>query len=350
MTRETKIGLLVGLAFIIVIGILLSDHLTSSTEPPLATLVGTGANVRSTTTVPGGASAPIATSVTPPQVQPQHPVPTPRELQQPTNATTIVQVGGPAVPGSQPPVAIQPQQAPTQTYTTPTADASAPQPPITIVSNMPPATIMPSQPQPMTDQQVAGADAPNSPLAQVAQQHGEPLVTMTPNGQQQVISQPGRSPAAAAVQTGGARQYVAQSGDSVSKMAARFLGGNTKANRDAIIRVNPSLQQDPNRVVVGKTYRIPAPASAVPAITETAPAVQQPAVAAQPAARAPASAEYWYTVQEGDSLWRIANEQLGDPSAFASIKELNKETLKGGDTVMIGQKLRLPGKPVAQAN
>jgi uncharacterized protein YneF (UPF0154 family) len=34
MTRETKIGLLVGLAFIIVIGILLSDHLTSSTEPP----------------------------------------------------------------------------------------------------------------------------------------------------------------------------------------------------------------------------------------------------------------------------------------------------------------------------
>ena len=34
MTRETKIGLLVGLAFIIVIGILLSDHMTSTTQPP----------------------------------------------------------------------------------------------------------------------------------------------------------------------------------------------------------------------------------------------------------------------------------------------------------------------------
>ena len=33
MTRETKIGLLVGLAFIIVIGILLSDHIGSTTEP-----------------------------------------------------------------------------------------------------------------------------------------------------------------------------------------------------------------------------------------------------------------------------------------------------------------------------
>src|SRR4051812_48500322 len=96
MTRETKIGLLVGLAFIIVIGILLSDHLTSSTEPPLATLVGTGANVRSTTTVPGsGTQAPINPDVHPPQVEPQNTVPTRRDLQQPTNATSIVQVGGP---------------------------------------------------------------------------------------------------------------------------------------------------------------------------------------------------------------------------------------------------------------
>ena len=36
MTRETKIGMLVGLAFIIVIGILLSDHMTSTTEPQRA--------------------------------------------------------------------------------------------------------------------------------------------------------------------------------------------------------------------------------------------------------------------------------------------------------------------------
>ena len=38
MTRETKIGLLVGLAFIIVIGILLSDHFTSTTQPHQAAL------------------------------------------------------------------------------------------------------------------------------------------------------------------------------------------------------------------------------------------------------------------------------------------------------------------------
>ena len=98
MTRETKIGLLVGLAFIIVIGILLSDHLTSSTEPPPATLVATGANVRQTTAVPGAnnsAATPITTEVHPPQVQPHATIPTRRDLQPPTNATSIVQIGGP---------------------------------------------------------------------------------------------------------------------------------------------------------------------------------------------------------------------------------------------------------------
>src|SRR4051794_9485764 len=100
MTRETKIGLLVGLAFIIVIGILLSDHLTSSTEPPPANIVKAGDNVRQSYTTPGGSQAPITNVVTPQHVEPQHPVPTPREIQPPTNATSIVQIGGPAAQGA----------------------------------------------------------------------------------------------------------------------------------------------------------------------------------------------------------------------------------------------------------
>ncbi len=62
--------------------------------------------------------------------------------------------------------------------------------------------------------------------------------------------------------------------------------------------------------------------------------------------------EYFYTVQEGDSLWQIANDELGDPSAVDAIKELNQSVLKGKDhdTVIPGMKLRLPSKPVATAN
>jgi hypothetical protein len=61
--------------------------------------------------------------------------------------------------------------------------------------------------------------------------------------------------------------------------------------------------------------------------------------------------EYWYTVKEGDSLWKIATEQCGRAGAVAAIKELNGDVLKGEarDIVIVGTKLRLPGKPVAAA-
>jgi nucleoid-associated protein YgaU len=60
--------------------------------------------------------------------------------------------------------------------------------------------------------------------------------------------------------------------------------------------------------------------------------------------------EYFYTVQDGDSLWGIANDQLNDPAAVDAIKELNASVLKGKDTVIPGMKLRLPSKPAASAN
>src|SRR5438552_7910878 len=98
MTRETKIGLLVGLAFIIVIGILLSDHLTSSTEPPPAPLAGAGSSVRSAVTTPAGAgNPPITPVVTTPQVTPQQTVLTRNELAQHTPPVQI-DVGGPSNP------------------------------------------------------------------------------------------------------------------------------------------------------------------------------------------------------------------------------------------------------------
>ncbi len=53
MTRETKIGLLVGLAFIIVIGILLSEHVSSTNEPQQAPLNTAGGNVRDGVLTPG---------------------------------------------------------------------------------------------------------------------------------------------------------------------------------------------------------------------------------------------------------------------------------------------------------
>jgi len=342
MTRETKIGLLVGLAFIIVIGILLSDHLTSSTEPPPASLVAAGSNVRETLSVPGGAQPVVTPVVTPPQVTPQAPVPVTRDLQPQVPPTAVVQIGP---PGAQPPTAqpsvqsasSQTPQAPAQSEA-PTPQPPSVQPPITFAGETPVRTADAAPGAAQADIQVAGADAPNTALAQIAQQHGEPVVTVTPG----VAQHP--QPASPAQHGSGTRQYVAEPGDSVSKMAGKFLGANTRANRDAIIRLNPSLQQDPNKVIVGRTYQIPTNVAA-----PTSPAT--PIATAPPHQQQLSSAgEYWYIVKENDSLWKIASEQLGNPAAITAIKELNKETLKGSDVVHPNMRLRLPARPLARAN
>src|SRR4051812_10860383 len=96
MTRETKIGLLVGLAFIIVIGILLSDHLNSATEPQQAQLAQAGANVRSAVTTPGAGNQQAAAAAAAPAqpVAPRQTVPTQEELTPRQAPVEIVQIGG----------------------------------------------------------------------------------------------------------------------------------------------------------------------------------------------------------------------------------------------------------------
>ncbi|HWB54214.1 MAG TPA: hypothetical protein VG722_08475, partial [Tepidisphaeraceae bacterium] len=84
MTKETKIGLLVGMAFIIVVGILLSDHVADSTRPPQAVLSNVGSNVRDSVAIPQPAPTPVVLAA---PAGPTTPVPTQEELrQQPQSA------------------------------------------------------------------------------------------------------------------------------------------------------------------------------------------------------------------------------------------------------------------------
>lgn len=307
MTRETKIGLLVGLAFIIVIGILLSDHVTNSTEPQGAQLAGAGQNVRSSVNTPGSTNPPVTQvgPVTAPPVTPEQPVPTQREL---APRPQVVQVEvGPGSNGNNTPAPVQ------------TAN--------------PPAQNTPSEP--VVTQTPPAAPQGNS-LEQVAQNHNEPLVPANPNG-----STTPSAPVATASTPGGMRSYKAEPGDTVSKMAGRFLGANTKANREAIIRANPSLQADPNRVVAGRTYLIPSPASQNAQATPPSEPTQTVSTST------PRAGETTYTAREGDSLWRIAEEQLGDGRLYTVIKDLNKDVLNGGETVRPGMVLRIPARQVA---
>jgi LysM repeat protein len=329
MTRETKIGLLVGLAFIIVIGILLSDHMTSTTQPPQAALAETAKTVGSSVTAPAPTNPlPAPIGQTPP-ITPTNQVPTRVELHPPTppvvqnGSTPITQIGigGPAV------IPQPPQQ------------------PIAIKDTQPPIIPQPVQPE---KNQVAD---------------GRPIVPANP---------PAPEP-----QT--KKEYIAQAGDNLSKLATKMLGTNSKANRDAIVKANPSLQKNPDLIVEGRKYTIPqaiAPSAQPPA--PTAPSVASndnttgipdtiPVDSHGRPTRAPipvtdlvdtvppitpaAAGGTIYVVKEKDTLWKIAKEQLGSgsPTAIQQIKDLNTDILKGGDIVQPSMRLKIPAKSIASA-
>lgn len=343
MTRETKIGLLVGLAFIIVIGILLSDHLTSATEPQQAQLAQVAGNVRTGVTVPGEGSAnpPITTvgAQPPAPVTPQQPVPLKQELTPPKPPVEIVQIGGAQPPQVQQPIQVAPPAPPAVTPPAPPVQEQTGE---IAQGDIPPVTTPPG-----------GA---NNSLISIADSMGEEVVTL--DGRK-VESMPTRLTVAPPAP--GSRKHVAEIGDSVSRMAARFMGGDTRANRDALIAANASLKQNANLVVVGRSYIIP-PSPASTAVAAPAPAAAPVQVVSSiptpmppPAPKqievpvAPSAPEHFYIVKAGDNLTRIAVEQLGSAGAVPALMDLNKDVLKGTDIIQPNMKLRLPAKPLASA-
>jgi len=311
VTKETKLSLLVGLAFIITIGILLSDHFRSMNETPQADLTDAGDTARRAVEAPGTGNPPTS-FVAPADAPPTQPVPTHEEMVRPVS---------PVVPANNYPVA-------QSTDSRPLIDNTNPQPEAQI------------QTQPPEDH---GADLPPEErrLANLAERNGEPLLPANVDGTPQISNPSAITPPAAT----GPSQYKAQSGDTVSRMASKFLGSGSQANIQAIIDANPSLQDDPDKVIMGQTYVIPGREQASANSSPSNPSVMPPL------ARNTQDGEYFYTVQEGDSLWQIANDELGDPSAVDALKELNASVLKGKnhDVVIPGMKLRLPSKPVASA-
>ncbi len=54
-------------------------------------------------------------------------------------------------------------------------------------------------------------------------------------------------------------RYTARPGDTVSKLAIALMGSDSPANRELIVKNNPSLVADADKVIAGTTYWIAAP-------------------------------------------------------------------------------------------
>lgn len=131
--------------------------------------------------------------------------------------------------------------------------------------------------------------------------------------------------------------HVVARGESVYAIAVGLAGGDSERIReiaDAIIDANlgaemPGGQRftNPAYIEAGWTLQIPA---------DVAPATP---TAIEPSATYPAT----YTVQDGDTLWEIAEEQLGDPTAWPEIWERNEGDDMGGGRTFDDPNLIVPG-------
>jgi nucleoid-associated protein YgaU len=313
MTRETKLGLLVGLAFAIVLGILISDHLSSTNEPLGAPLQAAGDTLRSGLGQPAGDEvAPMLRA--PASITPAQPVVLNEDLNhRPT----------------QPPVQVD----------APHGSAITPSGPVDHRTDR--FTDQPIGPTDQTAENPGRGGQPINPsgdtvaerLRQAAMRQGEAIVPVNDPHTVAVSTDP-KPPVAP---KGFPRTYQAQSGDSLGLIARKMYGSGCRANRDAIIAANPALADNRDLIVAGRTYIIPPPGTApTPPSDQTA-----PQMAAQTLS---ADKSIIYVVQPHDTLWSIALQEVGNAGAVAAIEELNKDLLNGSDRVRPNMKLKLPKK------
>jgi len=354
MTRETKIGLLVGLAFIIVIGILLSDHINAAGDTLQASKTQIYSTVEAGINTPHSQPQGETVMISPQAVIPQNRVKTePENEPRPNSGSSMIVVG----PGKDPSQVAVPQrqqqvvQGPVQTQDG--SDQTNAQGPVVLS----PGNGQVAGNDRQTNTEVAAGNSGMNQLATEAGKHNEEIVSAS-NGKPVGISNP--KPGVDLVARPEAKQVVAEENDTVSKFASKYMGANTKANREAIIKANPSVGPDGSKVFAGKTYVIPAAAGVGQAANQNIGQAQQPQqaqpVRLSPQATTPSPAPTptpnttMYTVKENDTLWKIASEQLGSGARYTEIVELNKDVLKGGAQVRPNMRLRLPAKAVATNN
>jgi nucleoid-associated protein YgaU len=139
------------------------------------------------------------------------------------------------------------------------------------------------------------------------------------------------------------RDYVVEDGDDLSRIAVKFYGkeeGNRLVNVKRIFQANKRVLPNMDTVRAGQKLKIPLlPGSkhTIVNVSLTNHRTRSETPTSQP------SRTKLYVVGDGDSLWSIASEKLGNGARFQELVKLNKAVLKDEDNLSPGMKLRLPG-------
>jgi nucleoid-associated protein YgaU len=151
------------------------------------------------------------------------------------------------------------------------------------------------------------------------------------------------------------KTYIVSEGDNLAAIAKKVYGeqeGNKKTSITRIFEANRNLLKLPDEIYSGQRLTIPA-LLALSAdnnktagifsstIFEKVKSIGQKHLSID-SPKPKQSGEY--VVREGDNLWRIAAEQLGNGSRYKAISELNADILKDEDNLVVGMRLKLPAR------
>lgn len=147
--------------------------------------------------------------------------------------------------------------------------------------------------------------------------------------------------------------HTVAAGETLSKIAQGYYGAQSQTHVNAIFDANRSTLADANTIVVGMKLAIPA----VPGVT---PLDQSSATAKGPRPRgkdeasspaSPASRPFrWYQIKKNDRYVTIAREELGSESRWREIYEMNKSMFPDHGQIREGVRIKIPVLDVADAS
>lgn len=193
----------------------------------------------------------------------------------------------------------------------------------------------------------AGATEENA-IRTAIEEHEPPHILLTPPKDS---AAPGASGAASEVQ-GVSRTHVVQAGETLDKISLKYYGTRHKWNE--ILEANKSVLSDPRKLYPGMKLTVPAlknvgvaeatpahPALSVPTEAPTGGAPSK-AAASAPTSKTTASANRTYTVQKGDTLFRIAQKVYSDGNKWKDIQAANPDKARDQRSLHAGVVLVIP--------
>lgn len=142
------------------------------------------------------------------------------------------------------------------------------------------------------------------------------------------------------------RTYIVQPGDNLGKIAKKIYGselGNKIITVQEIFFANKQNLKSPDSIIPGQRLLIPDLSFIQERMPDEPFFPEGMFERIKNAFPRKEKLEFrQYDVQDGDSLWRIAEKALGDGTRYHEIAELNSNTISDMDDLSVGMRLKLP--------